>query len=209
MDTSILLVDHFKVGHIPAATIPGSRLSNILAQMQEGHRLTSLALGFLQRQELPGLYRLACGELTHEAYIAGLDTEQLRRNQAAMMALKAKASERQELESQYRAARPKYNATKDNSDSTAARNLRHKREREASEAVLKAQRERQAEWKVQRERNSELAALAYEARADSPDFIPPTAHDIARYFHLTYVESALCPPTSDVRSSLSGPSANR
>ncbi|MBK9703149.1 MAG: hypothetical protein IPO75_06620 [Betaproteobacteria bacterium] len=129
MDTSILLVaDHFKVGHIPAATIPGSRLSNILAQMQEGHRLTSLALGFLQRQELPGLYRLACGELTHEAYIAGLDTEQLRRNQAAMMALKAK----NDRESQYRAARPKYNATKDNSDSTAARNLRHKREREAS-----------------------------------------------------------------------------
>lgn len=203
MDTSILLVaDHFRVSHIPAATIPGSRLSNILAQMQEGHRLTSLALGFLQRQELPGLYRLACKEITYEAYIADLDTEQLRRNQAAMAALKAKESERQELASHHRAARPKYNATRDDPDSANPRELRRKRVREESEAVLRAQREYQAKCKLQRERNSELAARAFEARANTPDFIAPTAQDIARHFHLTCVEAAFRPPTSEVLAAL-------
>lgn len=110
-----------------------------------------------------------------------------------MVALKAKESERQELESHYRAARPKYNTTKDNPDSSAARELRRKRAREESEAVLRAQHEYQTLCKVQRDRNCELAALAFEARANTPDFIEPTAHETARHFHLTYVELRIAP----------------
>ena len=205
MDRSISFVaDHFCVSHVPAATIPGSRLSNILTQMQQGHPLTSLALDFLQQQDLPGLYRLACGEITHDAYIAGLDAEQVGRNQAAMAALQAKESERQAREARYLPVETKYRAPRADPkvDSEAARNLRRKREREASEAVLKAQRARQAEWKAQRERNCELAALAYEARANSSNHIAPTAHDIARYFYLNHVAAAVCPPTSDILEAL-------
>jgi hypothetical protein len=40
--------------------------------------------------------------------------------------------------------------------------------------------------KAQRECNSKLAAVAYQARAISPDYTAPTAHDIARHFHLEH-----------------------
>ncbi len=173
--------------------------------MQQGRPLTKLALDFLQQQQdLPGLYRLACGEITHEAYIAGLNTEHLERNKAAKAAHQAKESERQALEAHYLARETKYRAPKaaPKVDGEAERNLRRKRERESSEAVLKAQRARQAEWKAQRERNCELAALAYQARAISSNHTAPNAHDIARYFHLKHIAAAVCPPTSDILEAL-------
>ena len=205
MDSSTSFVaDYYRISHIAAATIPGSRLSNILAQLQQGRPLTKLALDFLWEQKLPGLYQLARGEITHAAYIAGLDAEQLLRSQAAMAAHQAKESERQALKARHiaretrrrppNAAQPK--------DEEAERNLRRKQEREASEAVLKAQRARNAEWEAQRKRNCELAALAYEARAIGSNYTAPTAYDIARYFHLNQIGSAVCPPTSDILEAL-------
>lgn len=89
-------------------------------------------------------------------------------------------------------------------DWEADRKLRQKREREASEAVLRAQMARQAEWKAQRERNCELAVIAYQALAISPDYTAPTAHDIARYFHLDDFADAVCQPMSDIRTRSSG-----
>lgn len=202
--STFIVADHFCVNHVYAATIPGSRLSNILAQMRQGHPLTKLALDFLQQQDLPGLYRLACGEITHEAYIAGLDAEHLGRNQAAKAAHQTKETERQALEAHYLAHETKYRAPKaaPKMNGEAEHNLRRKREREASEAVLKAQRARQAEREAQRERNCELAALAYQARAISSNYTAPTAQDIARYFHLKHIAAAVCPPTSDILEAL-------
>lgn len=204
MDNSTSFVaDHFFISHISAATIPGSRLSNILARMQQGHPLTKLALDFLQ-QHLPGLYRLACGEITREAYIAGLDAEHLGRNQAARAALQAKESERKVLEAHYLSRDTKYRAPKatPKMDRETERNLHRKREREATEAVLKAQRAHQAELVARLERNCELAAIAYQARAIRANYIAPTAHEIARYFHLECIATAVCPPTSDVLEAL-------
>ena len=202
--STYLVAEHYYVSHIPAATIPGSRLSDILVRMHQGRQLTKHALNFLRQQDLPGLYRLACGEITHEAYIAGLDSAYVGRHQAAMAAHQAKESERQALQAHYLAHKTKYPSPRParKTDWEAERNLQRKREKEATEAVLKAQRARQAEWKAQRERNCELAAVAYQVRANSPDYTAPTADDIARYFHLDHIAAAVCPPTSDILEAL-------
>lgn len=205
MDTSASFVaDYYCVSHISAATILGSRLSNILTRMHQGRPLTQYTLDFLRQQDLPGLFPLACGEITYEAYIAGLDSAYLAKNQAAKAAHQAKESKRQALEAHYLPCRTTYPAPKaaPKIDWEAERNLRRKREREASEAVLKAQRARQAELKAQRECNSKLAAVAYQARAISPDYRAPTAHDIARHFHIEHIAAAHCLPTSDILEAL-------
>lgn len=188
-----LVADYYCVSHIPAATIPNSRLSDILARMHQGRPLTKYSLDFLQQQNLPGLYRLACGEITHEIYIAGLDPAYLSRHQAAKAANQAKETERQALAANYpvRKTVPKMD-----------REARRKQEREATEAVLKAQRARQVEWKAQRERNSELAAAAYQTRAATPDYTEPTARDLARYFHLEHIAAAVSSPMRDVLEAL-------
>ncbi len=38
------------------------------------------SLDFLRQQNRPGLYLLACGEITYEAYISGLDPASLSRH---------------------------------------------------------------------------------------------------------------------------------
>lgn len=79
MDTSILLVaDHFRVGHIPAATIPGFRASAAsLPNFKRGTDSPSLRWSFCSDRNFPACIDWPAGELTHEAYIAGLDSEQL------------------------------------------------------------------------------------------------------------------------------------
>jgi hypothetical protein len=205
MGTSTFFVaDHYCVSHIPAATIPGSRLSNILARMQQGLPLTKYALEFLAQQNLPGLYRLACGEIAHEAYIAELDPDYLRRNEAAKAVHQAKEAEQQALAAHYPVRKTRGLAHKATSklDWEAEQKLRRKREREESEAVLRRQRAYQEKLKAQRESNCKLAAVAYEARASTPDYAEPTPRDIARYFHLGHISSAVCPPMSDILEAL-------
>ena len=51
MDTSASFVaDYYCVSHISAATILGSRLSNILTRMHQGRPLTQYTLDFLRQQ---------------------------------------------------------------------------------------------------------------------------------------------------------------
>ncbi|RDE51596.1 MAG: hypothetical protein DVS81_05415 [Candidatus Accumulibacter meliphilus] len=204
--SSFLVADHYGVSHIPAATILGSRLNSILARMHQGRSLTKYALDFLREQDLPGLFRLASGEITHEAYVAALDADFLKENLAAKAVHQAREAEAQALEAHYLARRPKYVAAKTASkaewEAEPERTLRRQRERQASEAVLKAQRARQAEWKAQRECNSRLASVAYQARAMSPDYTAPTADEVARHFHLSHVAGVLCPPMSEILEAL-------
>ena len=198
------VADYYCVSHISAATIPSSRLNDILVRMYQGQQLTKNSLDFLQRQNLPALYRLACGEINHDAYVSGLDPDYLNRYQAAKAANQAKETERQNLSDHYlpRKTIHPVRETAEKRDWEAERSLRRKREREASEAVLRAQRARQTECKVQRERNCELAAAAFLSRANAPDYTEPTALDLARYFHLEHVAAAVCPPMSDLLKAL-------
>ncbi|MGB0126259.1 MAG: hypothetical protein WBP72_01385 [Rhodocyclaceae bacterium] len=179
-------------------------MSNILAQMQRVLPLTNHALDFLMSENLPGLCRLARGEVSHQEYVSGLDAGHLAKHQAAKVALEAREAERQARVAHYlprKAVNPSRNVASA-MEREAERKLRQRREREAADEVLRTQRVRQAEWKAQRQRNGELAALAYEAFSTKPGHIPPSAHDIARYFHLSHLKAAVCPPISNFLESL-------
>ena len=199
-----IVADYYCVSHISAATIPSSRLSGILARMHQGRPLTKHSLDFLQQQNLPGLYRLACGEITHEAYITGLEPASLSRHQAAKVANEAKETALQALTAHYRVRKSNYppGSTAHEIDRETERKLRRKREREADEAADKARKMRQAEWKAQRERNCEQAAAAYSACAITSGHTELTALDIARYFHLEHIAAAVSPPMSDLLAAL-------
>ena len=199
-----IVADYYCVSHISAAIIPSSRLSGILARMHQGRPLTKYSLDFLQQQGLPGLYRLACGEITHEAYVTGLDPASLSRHQAAKVANEAKETALQALTAHYRVRKTNHppGSTAHEIDRETERKLRRKREREADEAADKARKMRQAEWKAQRERNCEQAAAAYSACAITSGHTELTALDIARYFHLEYIAAAVSPPMSDLLAAL-------
>jgi hypothetical protein len=195
-----IIADYYCVSHISAATIPSSRLSDILARMHQGRPLTKHSLDFLQQQNLLGLYRLACGEITHEAYITGLDPSSLSKHQAAKVMNEAKQTERQSLASHYRVQKTNHppGSAAQEFDRETERKLRRKREREADEAADKARKERQAEWQAQRERNCEQAAATYRTRAITSGRAELTALDLARYFHLEHVPASISPPMSDL-----------
>jgi hypothetical protein len=194
-----IVANYYCVSHISAATIPGSRLSDILARMYQGRPLTKHSLDFLQQQNLPGLYRLACGEITYEAYISGLDPASLSRHQAAKVAYETKEAELQALTAHYRVR----NTNPPGSTAyETERKLRRKREREADEVADRARKTLQAEWKAQRERNCELAAATYRSCTNTAGYTDLTTLEIARYFHLEHVAAAVCPPTSDLLKAL-------
>lgn len=199
-----IVADYYCVSHISAATIPSSRLSDILARMHQGRPLTKHSLDFLQQQNLLGLYRLACGEITHEAYITGLDPVSLSKHQAAKVANETKETALQALAANYRVRNANHTSGRSANeiDWETERKLRRKREREADEAADKVRKMRQAEWKAQRERNCELAAAAYRNCAITSEYTELTALDLARYFHLEHVAAAVSPPMSDLLTAL-------
>ena len=197
-----IVADYYCVSHIANATIPGSRLSDILGRMHQGRPLTKYSLDFLQQQDIPGLYRLACGEITHEAYVMGIDPASLSRHQAAKVANDAREVEQQALAAQYPVRKPHHPRGSTAHDRETEHKLRRKREREADEAADKARKVLQAEWKAQRERNCELAAAARHACAITPVYTEPTALELARYFHLEQVAAAAYPPMSDLLTAL-------
>ncbi|SOZ17282.1 hypothetical protein [Cupriavidus taiwanensis] len=84
---------HFCVSDIAGATIPATRLSNILNSLHHGRPLTELSLKFLQDQNLIGLQLLATGQITYEAFIAASSLELQARIQAAETARQAKEAE--------------------------------------------------------------------------------------------------------------------
>lgn len=205
MSSSINIVaDYYCVSHISAATIPCSRLSDILARMHQGRPLTKHSLDFLQQQNLPSLYRLACGEITHEEYITALDPLSLSLHQAAKVANEAKETERQALATHYRVRKTNQlpGSAAQEIDRETERKLRRKREREADEAADKARKMHQAEWKAQRERNCEQAAATYRTFAITSEYTELTALDLARYFHLKHVAAAISPPMSELLTAL-------
>lgn len=199
-----IVADYYRVSHISAATIPGSRLSDILARMHQGRPLTRHSLDFLQQQSLPGLYRLACGEITHEAYITGLDPASLSRHQAAKVVNDAREAELKALAANYHVRKTNHysGSAAQKLDRETERKLRRKREREADEAADKVRKMRQAEWKAQRERNCIQAATAYRTRKLTSGYTELSSLEIARYFHLEHVATAVCPPMSDLLTAL-------
>lgn len=59
---------HYCVDDLPGASVPGTRLQNILDCLQLGRQVTRLSLGFLQQQGLEALHRLATGVLSYSSF---------------------------------------------------------------------------------------------------------------------------------------------
>jgi hypothetical protein len=89
---------HYCVDDLPGATIPSSRLHNILACLRLGKPLTRLSLAFLQQQNLLALHRFANGELTDDAFRELAMVERALRIEAALVAKQAHEAEQQARE---------------------------------------------------------------------------------------------------------------
>lgn len=77
------LAHHYFVNDLPSANIPATRLRNILDSLQQGRRLSVLALDYMQQQGLASLQQLARGETTYEAFCKTAVAERANREQAA------------------------------------------------------------------------------------------------------------------------------
>lgn len=85
---------HFCVSRIAGATVPYTRLSNILECMFHGRPLTALSLSYLQQQNLNELHLLATGQITYEAFIAAFDPALVARERAARVEHLTREAER-------------------------------------------------------------------------------------------------------------------
>lgn len=77
------LASKYFVTDLPSATIPATRLHNILENLELGRPLPLGALAYLQQHGLFALQRLALGEITYEAFCKTTSEEQSKREQAA------------------------------------------------------------------------------------------------------------------------------
>jgi len=84
------LAHRYFVSDLPGASIPASRLRNILDSLQQKRPLTTIALSYLYQQELIALHRFARGETTYEAFCEAAAPEQAKREQAAEAERQAK-----------------------------------------------------------------------------------------------------------------------
>jgi hypothetical protein len=80
------------------ASIPATRLRNILESLQQGRQLSSIALNYLQKQGLASLERLAQSEVTYEAFCEFARVEQVKREFSAQAEREAKEAEKQASE---------------------------------------------------------------------------------------------------------------
>jgi hypothetical protein len=80
------------------ASIPATRLRNILESLQQDRQLSSIALNYLQKQGLTSLERLAQREVTYEAFCEFARVEQVKREFLAQAERDAKEAEKQASE---------------------------------------------------------------------------------------------------------------
>lgn len=183
---------HFCVSHITGATIPATRLSNILESIFRGQPLTSLSLNYLQQQNLNELYQLATGQITYEGFIAALDPALVAREQAAKAEHQAKKADRLAQERAWHIeGQRKIEAEK------AARIRRAAAQKAQSDHERKAADEAriayEATWAMQCNLNREAAEAAYKTRMRDPDYIAPTPRDIARHFRVDHPKAVISP----------------
>lgn len=84
---------HYCLDDLPGASVPGSRLANILDCIRLGTPVTSLSRTFLQQQGLEALHRLATGALSYDRFRKLALAEQAARIEAATAAKLAREAE--------------------------------------------------------------------------------------------------------------------
>ncbi|SDR80514.1 hypothetical protein SAMN05216271_0444 [Halopseudomonas sabulinigri] len=191
---------HFCVSTISGATIPATRLSNILERIFRGQPLTLLSLNYLRQQNLNELYQLATGQITYEAFIAALDPVLVAREQAAKAENQTRTAERlaQERAWHIDAQREIEAAKVARNERAAAQKAQSDHERKAADAARIAY---ESAWAVQCNHNREAAAATYRTRMREPNYTPPTPRDIARHFRVDH-PTAIISPFSNVLEAL-------
>lgn len=81
------------VNDLPGATIPATRLRNILDSLRQGRQVTANALNYMQEQGLIALHRFARGEITYEAFCEAAEAERATREKSAKAARLASEAE--------------------------------------------------------------------------------------------------------------------
>ena len=183
---------HFCVSRITGATIPATRLSNILESMFRGQPLTLLSLNYLQQKNLNELYQLATGQITYEGFIAALDPDLVARELAAKAEHQAQKADRlaQERAWHIEAQRKIEAAKAARIERAAAQKAQSDHERKAVDAARIAY---EATWAVQCNLNREAAEAAYKTRMREPDYIAPTPREIARHFRVDDPKAVISP----------------
>jgi len=120
------IAHHFCVSDIPGATIPATRLSNVLGSIYQGRPLTKMALEYLLEQNLSSLHQLATGQITYETYLSAAGSAHEDREQAAETKRQAQEAARLVREAEDEAARLARNAEWE---------AKYKRQCEAAEAA--------------------------------------------------------------------------
>lgn len=191
---------HFYVSHISSAIIPGTRLAKILESMFHGRPLTALSLKYLQELNLTQLHQIASGQITYEAFIAGLDPALVTRERIAKTQHQALELERQAKADRWAiAAERKRNAGKVARIKREAGRAAEKADRIAQEADRAAQEAaRLAKWLEQSKPNRDAAEAFYKAQIGDPDYIPPTPYDIACHYRIDSHASAVKSPMSNI-----------
>jgi hypothetical protein len=88
------VVRRYFVNDLPGASIPATRLRNIINNLDQGHLPTTLALNYIQQQGLAALHRLALREITYEEFCKAAIAEQAQRGLAAEALQQIKEAER-------------------------------------------------------------------------------------------------------------------
>lgn len=187
---------HFCVSHIPGASIPATRLSKILESILHERSLTPLALEYLQKKNLPGLYLLATGRISYQDYLSALDPALVDKEQCARKEYLAQeaAKKARQLETQ----RQHQAAIKARKEREAARKAELKQKQQTAETARLAW---EAKWQLQSEKNRQAAEAAYKIRIQTPGYTEPTATEIAQYFRIRDPK-ALASPFSNILSAL-------
>jgi hypothetical protein len=195
---------HFYVSHISGALIPGTRLGKVLESIFHGKPLTALSLKYLQELNLTQLHQLASGQITYEAFIAGLDPALVTREQAAKAKHEALEAERRaQVDRWALEVERKRNAVKAARSAREVDRVAQKTDRIAQEAACAAREAaRLAKWTWQSKPNRDAAEAFCNARIREPDYIAPTPQDIACHFRVNDYPSAIVSPLSNILSAL-------
>ncbi len=81
----VYLAGKYLVTDLPGATIPASRLNNILNKIEQGSPLSSIAMMYFQQQGLLALKQFAEGEITYEKFSELAVAELAAREHAALV----------------------------------------------------------------------------------------------------------------------------
>jgi len=138
--TMMDLAKRYLVNDLPSATIPASRLHNILNTLEQGRDLSAISLSYMSQLGLFALQQLAQRRISYEAFREVAGAEQSRREQAAEGERLTRELTRLAKEAEYtaREAARFADVQRELQRADAARFVEFERERQRAEAARRA-----------------------------------------------------------------------